>query len=163
FVPSTSSLEVFPENRRAVIPGDHLEIVKPQDETHLGFQLVVKTLLADAAPAGLWNSARVAVESRDFQKAIRTLEGHVAELDEPGLVQLALAYDSVGRSDDAIKLLESHGKDRTDAMGTLAGRLKRRWLLDHREEDYHRALQLYSDALELSKEAPDQRYYHAIN
>jgi len=45
FVPSTSSLDVFPEERRAVIPGDHLAIVKPQNRDHLGFQLVMKTLI----------------------------------------------------------------------------------------------------------------------
>jgi pimeloyl-ACP methyl ester carboxylesterase len=163
FVPSTSSLDVFPEDRRAVIPGDHLGIVKPQNKDHLGLQLVIKTLVGDAAPAGQWNSASVAVESRDFRKAIQLLEGHASELDEPGLVRLALAYDSVGRGNDAIKLLESQGKGRTDAMGTLAGRLKRRWMLEHRQEDYDHALQLYSDALLLAKDLPDQLYYHAIN
>lgn len=163
FVPATSSLEVFPEDRRAVIPGDHLQIVKPQDQKHLGFQVVTKTLLGEAAPAGPWNSANVAVESRDFRKAIQILEGHVDELDEPGLVRLALAYEAVGRSADAIKLLETNGKDLTDAMGTLAGRFKRRWIVERRKQDYDRALKLYSGALEVSKNLPDQLYYHAIN
>ena len=163
FVPATSSLEVFPEDRRAVIPGNHLEIVKPDDQKHLGFQLVTKTLLGKAAPAGPWNSANVAVESREFRKAIQILENHVNELDEPGLVRLALAYEAVGRGADAIKLLETLGKDRTDAMGTLAGRFKRRWIVERRKQDYDRALKLYSDALELSKGVPDQLYYHAIN
>ena len=103
------------------------------------------------------------MESRDFHKAIHLLEDHANELDEAGLVRLALAYDGVGRSNDAIKLLESHGKDRTDAMGTLAGRLKRRWMLEHRQEDYDRALKLYSDAMRLAQNLPDQLYYHAIN
>lgn len=163
FVPSASSLGVFPENRRAVIPGDHLAIVKPQDQNHLGVQLALKTLVGDAAPAGAWNSASVAVESRDFLTAIRLLEDHADQLDEPGLVRLALAYDGVGRTADAIQLLESHSKGRTDAMGTLAGRLKRRWMLERRQADYDRALQLYSDALQLSQNQPDQLYYHAIN
>jgi pimeloyl-ACP methyl ester carboxylesterase len=163
FVPSASSLDVFPEGRRAVIPGDHLGIVKPQNQDHIGLQLVIKTLVGDAAPAGRWNSASVAVESRDFRKAIQLLESHAGELDEPGLVRLALAYDSVGRNNDAIKLLESQGKGSTDAMGTLAGRLKRRWMLEHRQEDYDRALQLYSDALLLANDIPDQLYYHTIN
>jgi pimeloyl-ACP methyl ester carboxylesterase len=163
FVPSTSSLEVFPEDRRAVIPGNHLEIVKPDDQKHLGFQLVTKTLLGKAAPAGPWNSANVAVESRNFLKAIHILEDHVDELDEPGLVRLALAYEAVGRSADAIKVLEEKGKDRTDAMGTLAGRFKRRWIVERRKQDYDRALKLYSDAMALSTNVPDQLYYHTIN
>jgi pimeloyl-ACP methyl ester carboxylesterase len=165
FVPSSSSLDVFPANSRAVIPGNHLEIVKPRNQDHLGLQLVTKTIIKDAAPAGPWNSAKVAVEGRDFRKAIRLLEPHASVLDEAGLVELALAYDGVGRTADSITLLEAHGRDRTDAMGTLAGRLKRRWMLERRMEDYDRALQLYSEALQLalSEAKPDQVYYHAIN
>jgi tetratricopeptide (TPR) repeat protein len=164
-VPSSSSLDVFPANSRAVIPGNHLEIVKPQNQDHLGLQLVTKTLVKDAAPAGPWNSAKVAVESREFRKAILLLEPHASALDEAGLVELALAYDGVGRTVDSITLLEAHGRDRTDAMGTLAGRLKRRWMLERRTEDYNRALKLYSDALQLAlnETKPDQIYYHAIN
>src|SRR5260370_13000457 len=165
FVPSSSSLAVFPANSRAVIPGNHIEIVKPHNQDHLGLQLVKKTIVKDAAPAGPWNSAKVAVESRDFRKAILLLEPHASALDEAGLVELALAYDGVGRAGDSITLLEAHGRDRTDAMGTLAGRLKRRWMLERRTEDYNRALKLYSDALQLALNAakPDQIYYHAIN
>jgi len=167
FVPSTSAWNGFPKEVQASIPGDHLSIVKPQKDDHLGLELVIKTLVGKAAPAGPWNSARVAVESRDFQTAISVLEPHAAELDEPGLVQLALAYDSVtpSRSNDAIKLLEDHGKKQTDAMGTLGGRLKRRWMVEHRQKDYDRALELYSSALQISQnnKDPDQIYYHAIN
>lgn len=165
FVPSASSLDVFPRNNQAVIPGDHLSIVKPQTEDHLGLQLVVRTVVGAAAPAGPWNSARVAVESRDYHRAISMLEGHASDLDEGGVVQLALAYDSIGRAADAIKLLEDHGRNRTNAMGTLAGRLKRRWILERRKEDCDRALKLYSDALQLAQEQnlPDQVYYQAIN
>src|SRR5262249_19025298 len=159
-----SSLGVFPRTMQAVIPGDHLAIVKPEDEKHLGFQLVNKTLLNKAAPAGPWNSASVAVESREFQAAIDLLKGKETQLDEIGLVRLALAYDGVGRSEDAIKVLESNtNKNRTDVMGTLAGRLKRRWMVEHFQHDYDRALQLYSDALALATNLPDQLYYHAIN
>jgi pimeloyl-ACP methyl ester carboxylesterase len=165
FVTSSSSLDVFPAKSRAVIPGNHLEIVKPQNQDHLGLQLVTKTIIKDAAPAGPWNSAKVAVEARDFRKAIQLLEPHASELDEAGLVELALAYDSFGRTSDSITLLEDHGRDRTDAMGTLAGRLKRRWMLERRMEDYDRALKLYSHALRfaLNEAKPDQVYYHAIN
>lgn len=164
FVPAASSLGVFPRTMQAVIPGDHLAIVKPEDEKHLGFQLVNKTLLNKAAPAGPWNSASVAVESREFQAAIDLLKGKETQLDEIGLVRLALAYDGVGRSEDAIKVLESNtNKNRTDVMGTLAGRLKRRWMVEHFQHDYDRALQLYSDALALATNLPDQLYYHAIN
>lgn len=163
FVPSSSSLDVFPKGTQAVIPGNHLEIVKPQNAEHLGVQLVTRVLIDRAASAGPWNSASVAVESRDFYTAISLLESHAEELGEPGLVRLALAYEGVGRTQDAIKLLEAHCQNKTDAMGVLAGRLKRRWMLEERQEDFDRALQLYSDALQVSANSPDQLYYHAIN
>lgn len=103
---------------------------------HLGIQLVVRTILKDAATAGPWNSAKVAIEGHEFRKAIQLFEPHAAQLDETGLVQLALGYESSGRTEDVIKLLEDHGTDQTDAMGTFAGRLKRKWLLERRREDY---------------------------
>jgi hypothetical protein len=43
---------------------------------------------------------------------------------------LAIALREVGRTDDSIALLEQQDRDDTDATGTLAGNLKRRWLLE---------------------------------
>ena len=52
----------------------------------------------------------------------------------------------------------------TDAMGTLAGRLKRRWLRERREDDGTRAMELYRQAYGLSENSdPAQAYYHGIN
>src|SRR5207244_2838857 len=60
---------------------------------------------------------------------------------------------------------QQHGAGRTDAMGTLAGRLKRRWVAERREADAKRALELYRDAMEIAsaREDWDQSYYHSIN
>jgi len=44
FVPRTSSIEPFPEPRRRVAYGNHLEIVKPPDADHLGYKIAVKAL-----------------------------------------------------------------------------------------------------------------------
>jgi tetratricopeptide (TPR) repeat protein len=126
---------------------------------------VVKRLVDKAAPAGPWNAARVAIESRNFHRAIELLETQEAELDQEGLVQLALSLEGVGRQDDAIALLVRHGTSSTDAMGVLAGRLKRRWLLCRGDRDATVAHKLYADALALALAAEDytQAYYHAIN
>ena len=50
-------------------------------------------------------------------------------------------------------------------MGILAGRFKRRWVLERNKKDAERATELYSQAMALSEKAddPDQVYYHAIN
>jgi hypothetical protein len=165
FVPWTSSIEPFPEPQRAVIPGDHLEIVKPKDAHHLGIQIVRKGLIGDASPAGPWNAARVAVQQREFQKAVDLLWPKRAEIDDDALVQLALALEEVGRRQDAIDVLLGRPNLGTDAMGVLAGRLKRRWLAERVEKDAATALDLYSRALDMAEAAGkhNQAYYHGIN
>ena len=169
FVPFESSLGPFPPDAypecRYVVPGNHLQIVKPETADSPSVRLVVNGLVGAAAPAGPWNAARVAVESRDFQRAVELLEPEMAKLDEDGLVRLALALEGVGRHADAIQLLTTRGLLGTDAMGVLAGRLKRRWLLTQTQADAERAQALYSDALGLARAAnkPAQCYYHAIN
>ena len=129
FVPRRSSLGPFQEaipHQCFVIPGDHLSLVKPEAAEHLALQLVLKTIIGEAAAAGPGNAARVALEAREFHETIRLLEPNHDQLDRPALVQLALAYEGIGRQADAIHLLERN-LSTTDAMGVLAGRLKRRW------------------------------------
>jgi hypothetical protein len=165
FVTRTSSLDPFPIKQQAVIPGNHLEIINPSSLGDLKIQVLLKHLAGDTAPAGPWNSARIAVESRQFQQAIILLEPNKSGLDKDAIVTLALAYEGMDRGDDALALLEAHGGSSTDAMGTLAGRLKRRWLVYRQEADAERALQLYSDAFKLSQKSIKlaQAFYHGIN
>ncbi len=164
-VPSTSSLEAFPKVFQAVIPGNHVTIVQPKRATDLNVQLVLKVLLGEAAPAGPWNSARVAVEQRDFQRAIDELWPIRAELDDATLILLSLALDSVGRREDSIQVLVESRQQTTDAMGTLAGRFKRRWRQQGRLEDGQRAQELYRQALATAEANQDaaQSFYLAIN
>jgi pimeloyl-ACP methyl ester carboxylesterase len=167
FVPPESSILPFDADQRRVVRGDHLSIVKPPDASDSSVQVVIESLVGDAPPSGPGDSARVAVEMREFYGAIETLEGHPESLDEGSLVQLALALESVGRREDAIKTLQSRKfqPDFTDAMGVLAGRLKRRWLVERRSEDAEKASQLYQQGFELSEQAArhDQAFYHGIN
>ncbi len=165
FVPPESSIATFPFEQRQVVPGNHLEIVKPTEVQNLSVQVVLKGLIGDACPAGPWNAARVALESRDFQRAINELSPHQGELDDRHLVMLALALESVGRQEDAIAVLEGCKSSGTDPLGVLGGRLKRRWLTGGRVIDADRALQLYGEGLTRSEadENWDQAFYHAIN
>ena len=164
FVPPASSLSPFPESCQRVVYGNHLEIVKPADATHLGFKVAVKALVG-AGGTGRFAAARLAVESREFERAIDTLWPHRHELDDRGLVTLALALESDGRPEEAIDVL-SHAKARgTDPIGVLAGRLKRRWLAESRRADAERATELYRQGLAGAEAANDagQGRYHAIN
>ncbi len=166
FVPAWSTLEPFADKFRCVVPGNHMTIVTPSTSADLSVRVLVKHLTGDAAEAGPWNSARVAVERREFQQAIDQLWPHRTELDDATMVTLSLALDSVGRREDAIEVLRDSGRESTsDQMGTLAGRLKRRWLVERRREDAEGARALYADALAAAQavDRPEQVFYHAIN
>jgi pimeloyl-ACP methyl ester carboxylesterase len=165
FVPRASSLEPFPEGHRRVVYGNHLEIVKPETADHLGFKVAVKALMGRGTGSGRLGSARRAVESRRFQDAIDTLWPIRAELDDKALVTLALALESVGRQADSIDMLRKASPTGTDPVGVLAGRLKRRWLAEHRRADAEETMRLYGRALAdaEAKDDPAQAFYHAIN
>ena len=165
FVPATSSLGPFPKEQQYVVPGNHLEIVKPDGPDDLSVQIVVKGILGDAAPAGPWNAARVALQLQDFREAVEKFEKHANELDDAHLIQLALAFDGLGQADKALQILEQATRAGTDTRGVLAGRLKRRWLAEGRVGDYKRAFELYSSAFAEAEAKNDhaQALYHGIN
>jgi pimeloyl-ACP methyl ester carboxylesterase len=164
FVPRESSLAPFPEAQQRVVYGNHLEIVKPADATHLGYKVALKTLTGGSG-TGPFGAARLAVESREFQRAIDTLWPHRHDLDDDGLVTLALALESIGRRAEAIELLSKAESSGLDPLGVLAGRLKRRWLAERRRTDAEQAMRLYQEGLEEAEAAGNaaQASYHAIN
>jgi pimeloyl-ACP methyl ester carboxylesterase len=181
FVPPESSLAPFPDNVQRVVPGNHLEIVKPMSAQDRSVQLLIDTLLGDRPARDVVDSALVAVERRRFAEAVQTLLPRVAELDAVALVQLALALEGVGRQDEALAILEKYyrgGTSSTDALGVLGGRLKRRWIVSRAASDWQRAVALYTEGLQRSApdgiategaiaqgsgRSADQAMYHAIN
>jgi hypothetical protein len=167
FVPPDSSLQPFPRECWRVIEGNHLAIVKPEAPDHPGMILLRDILSGGPKALSTIDSARIAIEERQFQKAVATLGPRPEELDPEALVELALALDGLGKGNEALDVLERSPRARTstDAMGVLAGRLKRRWLAERRQADWERSRELYSQALEHSEGAADhdQAYYHAIN
>lgn len=165
FVPASASLGPFPDEQRLVVPGNHLEIVKPEVDDHLSVRVVVQGIQGEAALAGPWNTASVALQMLDFSKAVETLEAHADELDDAHLTHLAIALEGLGKPEKALEVLEGAGRRGTDARGVLAGRLKRRWVAEGRKLDYDRALEIYSSAHEEAAAIDDhpQAFYHGIN
>lgn len=165
FVPRTTSLDPFDARFHRVVPGNHLGIVKPQSSSHLGVRVALSAIVGDAAAIGPWNAARVAVERGEFQQAIQQLEPNADELDPHAAVQLALALEEMGRREDALKLIERYKDKHTDAMGVLAGRLKRRWHHERRYRDAVDARTLYERGYHLAAAVSDdsQAFYLAIN
>jgi len=165
FVPRHSSQHGFVDHRCCVVPGDHLSIVKPENLESLSVQIVLNGITGGANTIDVADAAQRAIENRQFQEAISQLEPKKEGLDERGVVELALAYESVGRHADALSVLQRRHPDNTDAMGVLAGRLKRRWLFERQAQDAKAAQHLYQQGFEQSvrKYKSDQAYYHGIN
>jgi tetratricopeptide (TPR) repeat protein len=115
------------------------------------------------------DSARLAVELGRFRKAVSILQPSTSELDDNALVSLALALEGIGQGTEALRILEAYYKggniSSLDALGTLAGRIKRRWLVARASSDYYRAKELYKIGLEQAElyGDHDQAFYHAIN
>jgi pimeloyl-ACP methyl ester carboxylesterase len=173
FVPPDSSLAPFPEALTMVTHGDHLSMLEVESSDDLTVQIIVQTLTTGAAPAGSKNSAKLAIEGGQFAKLIQQLwpsYGQAeatppATLDDEATVQLALALEQTGDSENAMRLLMAHQAQGTDVVGVLAGRLKRRWWLARKADDLQKARELYQKAYDASgaKGDHDQAYYHGIN
>jgi pimeloyl-ACP methyl ester carboxylesterase len=167
FVPPNSSLGPFPEQMRRVIPGNHISMLNASSANDACVQIIVETLTGGAAAAGPRTADRLAVEEGRFQQAIDRLWPIRAEIDEGAAVSLALALDSLGRREESIQFLEGRSSRGTDVLGVLAGRYKRRWLLERRRADAERALELYRAgyARATAKQPVDreQAFYHGIN
>ena len=169
FVPASSSIEPFPDEFRAVVPGNHLEIVKPVNSQHQSFALVVDALVGGPKKDGrMWmergSPSNWVISRKRSIPCCRMPDCSTAATT----YSLALALEGLGRDEKALSVLEKHfkgGTSSTDAQGILAGRLKRRWLVGRVQSDLDRAKELYSDALRRSeaKEDHSQAYYHAIN
>jgi hypothetical protein len=166
FVPPESSLLPFPESVRAVVPGNHLEIVKPLQSTHQSVRIIVDSLAGTNRALPTVDGARLAVELGHFKSAVNTLFPMKADLDSNALVSLALALEGVGRGPEALNVLETYThKKSTDAIGALAGRIKRRWLAARDANDFARAKALYEEGVRQSEASNDhdQSFYHLIN
>ena len=86
------------------------------------------------------------------------------------MVQLALALESLGKSTKALAILQNRSNAgetsaQLDAMGVLAGRLKRRWLAERKKDDAERASELYGKGFALAEKNTnhDMAYYLGIN
>jgi tetratricopeptide (TPR) repeat protein len=169
FIPSSSSLAPFPEAQQEAVPGNHLTMVRPGSPDDLSYKLLRKLLSTTASNHSPVESARLAVEHNQYRRAIDLLLPGYRGLDENAIVLLSLALESTGDHKQAIQILEQWQSADTsrslDPLGTLGGRLKRRWLVDRQVQDFDKALALYTEGYERAKTSNrhDQAYYHAIN
>ena len=167
FVPASSSIFPFPIAQQAAVPGNHLEIVRPDSKENLSYDIFKRLLAGNPGPISVTQTARLAVERKEFKKAIALLAPHADGLDQDAIVTFALALESDGQGARAIAVLEKWNgvHDGLDPRGALAGRLKRRWLVERQQVDFEQSLALYTAGRDEAIASGDdaQAYYHAIN
>lgn len=154
FVPRESSVDVFPAEQRNFLPGNHLEMVKPETAGGESIQLLEGLLSSKGAAPAAPVPVMPAKRSR-------------REMDEAQLEELVYRLEAQGEWAEAIQLLEERVDRSTNLDGVLAGRLKRRWFTDPeaRAAEGERAQALYARAYERAVEAGDhgQAFYLGIN
>jgi hypothetical protein len=166
FVPASASIEGFPDNQCAVVPGNHLTIIRPDETNDASTRLVLNFIESKEDFRGALGTAALALEKKNFELVVEKLEPNKNRLDNLALVDLALAYDGLGKRSEAIQVLKKANRKDTDAMGVLAGRHKRNWLQDRIDQEARIALDLYSEAYELCQNDINkaaQSFYHGIN
>ena len=101
------------------------------------------------------------------EATIQDLEPNMEKLDERSLLRLLDAMEAVGRTDDAIEILENHNRTQGDAdlLNALGDLYKTKYLESHMEDDGQASLKCHKKALELAlkDEDEEQVYLNAIN
>jgi pimeloyl-ACP methyl ester carboxylesterase len=156
----------FPIRFQATIAGNHVSMLKAESAQDECVQHIIQQMTSGGG-LGVRSAARLAVENGEFQVVVNKLWPIRAQLDDPGVVDLALALDTLGRREDAIQVLEQHPRMGTDVLGVLGGRYKRRWIAERRREDFDKAFDFYQQgyAETVKKQTVDhaQAFYHGIN
>ncbi|RNC88636.1 MAG: hypothetical protein ED555_13485 [Allomuricauda sp.] len=105
------------------------------------------------------------VESHEA--TIATLEPNISKLGERSLIKLLEALEAIGRTDDAITILENHKKTPNDAdlLNVLGDLYKTKFLETDFEEHGQTAIQHHKKALEIAQNEEDEQqvYLNAIN
>jgi pimeloyl-ACP methyl ester carboxylesterase len=164
FVPPESSIKPFPDDQQAVVAGDHVSMLSPRkDDPEV--PALVSGRIAGGAGSALGDPAARAIERGDFQRIVDQQYPKSKTLDRKALVRLAIALDALGRRSEAYQVLAERDDLDSDALGAMAGRLKRRWLLSRQKADAEASMGHYSKGHELATAANNlpQVYYHGIN
>ncbi|OUR92412.1 hypothetical protein A9Q87_08035 [Flavobacteriales bacterium 34_180_T64] len=149
------------------INGNHLSMVKPEDENNDAYNLILDTLNDTKFYNKYTNSEEINLTLGKYDSVVKELLPKVNDLDVNGLRQLIFSLEGLDRKDDALSILNENplAKDNTDLMGIMGGRYKRAYLNSYSKSDGDAAFDYYSKALEIAEKEEDfsQIYYHAIN
>jgi pimeloyl-ACP methyl ester carboxylesterase len=165
FVPPESSIKPFPDDQQAVVSGNHTSMLAPGRNDTEALALIAARIAAGNPGSALGDPLARAMERGDFRKIVADLYPGREQLDKKALVRLAIALDALGRRGEAYEVLANRDDLDSDALGTMAGRLKRKWLQSRRQADGDAAMEHYAKGYALATAANNlpQVYYHGIN
>ena len=165
FVPPDSSIKPFPDEQQAVVSGNHVSMLAPGRNDTEALALIAGRIAAGNPGSALGDPLARSIERGDFRKVVADLYPGREQLDRKALVRLAIALDALGRRDEAYEMLAKRADLDSDAIGTMAGRLKRKWLLSRQQADGDAAMEHYAKGHALATAANNlpQVYYHGIN
>ncbi|MEH6407520.1 MAG: caspase family protein [Leeuwenhoekiella sp.] len=166
FVTSDSAFEPFGEKHKMMMDGSHFSMIKPKSSNDEIFSLITNLFTENATTPTVDDNDKNNVLG-NYQKVIDKLLPNASDLDKRGLEQLVFALEELGRSEEAITLINTNplSKNDSDVMGVLGGRFKRKYLKEFIKSDGEAARKYYSEALKLAQNNEDCRqiYYQAIN
>ncbi|MNU65556.1 Alpha/beta hydrolase family protein [compost metagenome] len=168
FVPTNSSLDPFTKEYHCITTGNHITMVKPENNLDTSFQVIRKMLgLGNGLPYLIGKDRELNNLIANYYEEVNVLGKKLNELDAKGFKKYIFALEGIGQIDDAIKLLEESEivLSNTDFMGILGGRYKRKYLVEETKPMLNKAIYWYDKALRLSLESGNssQVYYHSIN
>ena len=167
FVPSASSFDPFQEEETLMVSGSHFSMIKPKSPDDECVLLIKNLLTEGKQPEKITNDEDRNLALGQYEQVVEQLLPQSQNLDKRGLEQLVYALEALGKSTQAIKVLNEHplSKNDSDVMGVLAGRFKRSYLKEFKKEYGKLAFKYYSKALALAQTNTDCRqiYYHSIN
>ena len=167
YVSTTSCYGPFEKSVCETINGNHLSMVKPEDENSDAYDLILNTLNDNEFYNKYTNKEEINLTLGKYDAVVKELLPKVNDLDPNGLRQLIFALEGLDRKDEAITILNENvmAKGNTDLMGILGGRYKRAYLNTFSKSDGDSAFNYYLKALEIAEKEENygQIYYHAIN
>ncbi len=167
FVPTASSQQPFDKKYCEVVSGNHLAIVKPDDKNHAGYQLIIATLTKTVFNNPFTDKEAVNLSQGNYTEVVNNLLPQKDKLDKKGLAKLIFALEGLGRSNEAIKILEDStlAANNSDLLGIIGGRYKRKYLGNYETADAEKSFSYYKNAFAIAtaKNDLEQIYYHAIN
>ena len=169
YVSIPSCFSGFEEDDCVLIDGDHLRMVKPENQESASYELIVKTLTDSEFANKYLNKEEINLALGKYQAVLQELLPNANELGEDGLKQLIFALEGLDRRDEALDILNKNetAQGNSDLLGIIGGRHKRAYLLNNLKKDGDAAMEYYNKGLEIAlaqeKKNYGQIYYLAIN